>query len=148
MHDAANQHRIIRLAGFFAPPADAADAAAAAEKHAALRRIWEAYGDSWSPSANVAALLSAHMAEDVSFATPDAQGHTRGAVQKMVEGFQPTFPGATIPTRTFYSNHGGSLALWDIKDATGNVIAPGFTYARYEREEGKRIVQLAGFWKL
>lgn len=112
-----------------------------------IQTIWAAYSDSWqdiSPEER-GRLLTASVADDVTFTAPGMSGHGISALTNMLEEFQRTRPGAYFDTTDLIAHNNQSLATWSMRDRADQEIMGGNSYARYG-DDG-RIVNLAGFWQ-
>ena len=107
---------------------------------------WAAYLKAWSgvSPAERQELVSRCANEECVYTEPASECHGRRELIDRMARSQQQYPGAYFENEKLISHHSQGLFRWTMYHATGAVLAPGVSFARFD--ERGRLSQMGGFF--
>lgn len=112
------------------------------------RETWEHYVQSWKTTSSEErqALFGKALTEDNCYTDPVAQTNGLDELSAYMEQFHEQYPGCYFETTHFQAHNLRSIARWDMKNADGEVLGDGMSYATYN--EAGMITAETGFYEI
>lgn len=113
-----------------------------------LKKTWDAYASSWKAETpeSKRTLFTEALAEDCTYTDPvTVREGWNELIEYMLE-FHQQVPGGHFVTTRFWAHHGRSVAIWEMRDGSGNKLSDGVSHGQYNHNG--QLVTMTGFFDL